>query len=48
MKFNKIFLSLAVGALFAGAAACTEEVEYTPAEPVPVTGLLFPDNKSDE
>ena len=42
MKFNKIFLSLAVGALFAGAAACTEEVEYTPAEPVPVTDYYFP------
>lgn len=41
MKLNKIFLPLvAVASMFG--YACTEEVEYTPAEPAPVTAYYFP------
>lgn len=41
MKLNKIFLPLiAVASMFG--YACTEEVEYTPAEPAPVTDYYFP------
>lgn len=47
MKINKIFSTLFGGALLLGAAACTDEVEYTPASPVTVEGVYLSDSESN-
>lgn len=46
MKFTNILLSLACSAMLLGSAACTDEVEYTPAEASPVTKYYFPTTNS--
>lgn len=46
MKFNKIFLPIVAAASLLN-AACTEEVEYTPAEPSPLAEYYFTTTNSD-
>lgn len=47
MKLNKITSMLFGGALLFGAAACTDEVEYTPTEPIAVEGVYFSETESN-
>lgn len=42
MKFNKIISALMGGAFLFGMAACTDEVEYTPADVIPGNNVYFP------
>lgn len=42
MKINKIFSMLFGGLLLTGAAACTDETEYTPVDKVADNGVFFP------
>lgn len=44
MKFNKIFSALFSGAMLLGTVACTDEVEFTPADPVAGEGVYFPED----
>lgn len=46
MKFNKIISALMGGAFLFGMAACTDEVEYTPAEVIPGNNVYFPVDES--
>lgn len=41
MKFNKIISALMGGAFLFGMAACTDEVEYTPADVIPGNNVYF-------
>lgn len=41
MKFNKIFSALCGGLLLAGFSACTDKVEYSPAEAILGNGVYF-------
>lgn len=41
MTHNKLFHTLFGGLLLFGAAACTDEIEYTPADPVAGEGVYF-------
>lgn len=42
MKLNKIISALMGGAFLFGMAACTDEVEYTPADVIPGNNVYFP------
>lgn len=42
MKLNKIISALMGGAFLFGMAACTDEVEYTPADAIPGNNVYFP------
>ena len=42
MKLNKIISALMGGAFLFGMAACTDEVEYTPADAMPGNNVYFP------
>lgn len=46
MKFNKIISALMGGAFLFGMAACTDEVEYTPADVIPGNNVYFPVDES--
>lgn len=47
MKINKIFMMLGAAAVFS-LAACTDEVEYTPAQPYAGNGVYFPVDASQD
>ena len=48
MKFNKIFSALTAGILLFGAAACTDETEYTPAGVPQGNEVYFSTEESNE
>lgn len=48
MKFNKIFSALTAGILLFGAAACTDETEYTPAAVPQGNEVYFSTEESNE